>query len=165
MSDPLQLQLAVKTLLPPQNISSMKKKDILKWVSDNKILERYRIFYQQGSEEGIKSSVTDISDSSNPIPSSLDFEKQRVGTIRKQITKWTRALGLRKMKSRRVKPQDLKEWASKSSLAQMLDLGGPGMSSLPEAVPTKPPADPSVSSMLQHLNTTIGLLIMMASII
>ena len=119
MSAAEQLKLTIRTLLPPPQISSMKKKDILKWVSDNKIPERYRIFYQQGSEEGIKSSVTDISDSSNPIPSSLDFEKQRVGTIRKQITKWTRALGLRKMKSRRVKPQDLKEWASKSSLAQM----------------------------------------------
>mgnify|MGYP003715299551 CR=1 FL=1 len=77
MSDPLQLHLAVKTLLPPQNISSMKKKDILKWVSDNKILERYRIYYQQGSEEGIKSSVTDISDASNPIPSSSEFAKKK----------------------------------------------------------------------------------------
>ena len=30
------------------------------------------------------------------------------------------------------------------------------MSTLPEVAPTKPPADPSVSSMLQHLNTFIG---------
>ena len=101
MSAAEQLKLTIRTLLPPPQISSMKKKDILQWVSENKILERYRIFYQQGSEEGIKSSVTDISDTSNPIPSSSEFSKQRVGTIRKQITKWTRALGLRKMRSRR----------------------------------------------------------------
>ena len=145
MSDPSELKLAIKTLLPPPQISSMRKKDILKWVSDNKILERYRIFYQQGSEEGIKSSVTDISDTSNPIPSNSEFAKQRVGAIRKLITKWTRALGLRKMRSRRVKPQDLKAWASKSSLAQMLDLGGPGISTLPSEVPTKPPAAPCCS--------------------
>ena len=47
------LLAAVKILMPPPNISSMKKKDILAWVEANKILERYRIFYDQGSEVGL----------------------------------------------------------------------------------------------------------------
>ena len=91
-----QLSAAVKILLPPPRISSMKKNEILQWVDENKILERYRIFYQQGAESGIISSVADISDTSNPVPSNEKFAKQRVGLIRKQITQWTRAWGSEK---------------------------------------------------------------------
>ena len=118
------LLAAVKILMPPPNISSMKKKDILAWVEANKILERYRIFYDQGSEVGLKSSVTEISDTSNPIPSSTEFANQRVGLIRKQITRWTRDLKLRKMRSRRVSPQALKAWLDSSKISQMMELGG-----------------------------------------
>ena len=145
------LLAAVKILMPPPNISSMKKKDILAWVEANKILERYRIFYDQGSEVGLKSSVTEISDTSNPVPSSTEFAHQRVGLIRKQITKWTRDLKLRKMRSRRVNPQALKAWLDSSKISQMMELGGVPDSPTKAPQKSQPASGPGVQSMLQHL--------------
>lgn len=145
------LLAAVKILMPPPNISSMKKKDILAWVEANKILERYRIFYDQGSEVGLKSSVTEISDTSNPVPSSTEFANQRVGLIRKQITRWTRDLKLRKMRSRRVSPQALKAWLDSSKISQMMELGGVPDSPKKGPQKSQPASGPGVQSMLQHL--------------
>ena len=107
-----------ESVIPPEEIKKMNKKNLLLFFEEAKILEKMQTFHDKRKAKALKSIVHEV-DEESVVPDLADLKKMPVSKIRKLLREFHRDIGL-KAKHAKMSASKLRSFVSRNKYQEIL---------------------------------------------